>query len=137
MKKSILFSSSLVILVAGCGGGSNTNLHEVLASAEQKEAEVRALAVEEPCSSNQQCSTVYFTSPTSYCDSPRTVENTEAYSRLAATAEQVEIKAAEHRQLAQQALLLQPDLSTVCPAVVYSAFPICQANKCSFTTIIQ
>jgi hypothetical protein len=104
-----------------------------------KEAEVRKLVQDSPCSSNDQCDMFIFGDPDQLCDPGGLLpeKRYQVYTTLLSGVEQVREAAEEQRKaagLAQQIQMTQRQAEVgriACPTVSSVIFgPVCVAKKC-------
>lgn len=138
MKIIMVISSLVVLMLAACGGGGvePSALDSLLAQAEAKQTEARALAVDTPCSNDSQCSVLFFGDTKPGCTTGLTEKDYKIYSLVSATATQASAATDQYNVIASQALNLQePRPGTyACPAVVINwPTTVCVANKCQAT----
>lgn len=115
----------LTVLLASCGGGM-TEYERLSAAADAKAVEVRALAVDGPCTSADQCQFLQLFSPLGNCFSPPRI----IYSIASPTAQAASSAAAEQRLLATQAMDSGPPSNTSCTDFINALLPHCVANRC-------
>lgn len=119
------------VMLTACGGSDPLTL--LLEQAAAKETEARSLAVDSPCTEDNQCSILSFASTTNNCPSSLTAMNYKIYSLASGTAAQAREATDEHNRLASEARALEAKdyRPLLCPLIAYlPPRPTCQANKC-------
>jgi hypothetical protein len=116
----LVLSIAATVIAFGCGGESE--LDQLRAQAAAKEAEARSLAVNSPCSSDNECGALVFGPTTHVCGAAPQL----AYLLAASTSARAASAAEQQRSLASQVQALLPSDGLACPAVV----PIQPAVSC-------
>lgn len=130
MLKTVLAPLAFLMLLAGCGGGGDSSplsqVETLRAQALAKEAEARALAVDQPCLIDSQCGALNILPTDLNCTRPAP----KAYSLVSPTAAQAEAAATAQRSYATQLMNMNPP-SVICPMIAPAAPVVaCEAQKC-------
>lgn len=128
MIRSICVMLAAAVVTLGCGGNSDTSeLDSLRNQAAAKEAEARSLAVDTPCSADNQCGALVFGATTHNCGAQPQI----GYLLAAPTAAQAASAAEQQRAIALQVQSLLPSDGTVCASVTTPQPPVsCVASRC-------
>jgi hypothetical protein len=125
---SPVMAVTAALFTLGCGGGADeSQLDQLRAQANAKEAEARSLVVDTPCSADNQCGALVFGFTTHVCGAKPQV----AYLLAASTSAQAASAAEQQRSLASQVQALLPSDGTACIADTQPQPSVsCSASRC-------